>query len=212
MGSELCCECEEPTGRAGRSEDSLYADDLGPYCEGCWGDVPYAQAEELATLRAELAAERERREAAERERADAVDAAGRWNVDLLQARQERDNAIGERDEARRLDNFLRHHADYYRKRGNDQWDRAEAATALLRRWDDAASSVLRKVDTLPPSLRQVSIDTAGFLAASAAPEGECEHLVLQLDAVYGVMRCRDCGLREPEVYKSKDAQRARGGE
>ena len=34
---ELCCECDEPTGKAGAGEDSLFTDDgNGPYCEECW--------------------------------------------------------------------------------------------------------------------------------------------------------------------------------
>lgn len=34
---ERCFLCDEPTGRAGRADDSLYDEDgLGPYCEGCW--------------------------------------------------------------------------------------------------------------------------------------------------------------------------------
>ena len=34
---ERCIECDEPTGRAGRSEDSLFCDtcDAGPFCETC---------------------------------------------------------------------------------------------------------------------------------------------------------------------------------
>lgn len=33
---ECCCECGEPTGRAGRGEDSIYnEDDEGPFCESC---------------------------------------------------------------------------------------------------------------------------------------------------------------------------------
>ncbi len=36
---EYCCECEQPTGRAGEGEDSLYDDKgEGPYCEGCLGN------------------------------------------------------------------------------------------------------------------------------------------------------------------------------
>lgn len=35
MALEYCCECEQPTGRAGEGEDSLY-DEEGPYCEECW--------------------------------------------------------------------------------------------------------------------------------------------------------------------------------
>lgn len=38
---EYCCECEAPTGRAGRGEDSLYVGDAGPYCEECWDDASY---------------------------------------------------------------------------------------------------------------------------------------------------------------------------
>lgn len=32
---EYCCECGEPTGRAGRGEGSLYVDDAGSFCEIC---------------------------------------------------------------------------------------------------------------------------------------------------------------------------------
>ncbi len=39
---EICCQCENPTRRAGRGNDSLYTDnDLGPYCEDCWQDGDY---------------------------------------------------------------------------------------------------------------------------------------------------------------------------
>lgn len=34
---EYCCECDQPTGRAGRTEDSLFTeDDRGPFCSECW--------------------------------------------------------------------------------------------------------------------------------------------------------------------------------
>ena len=33
---ELCCECGNRTGRAGRKEDSLYIEDNGPYCAECF--------------------------------------------------------------------------------------------------------------------------------------------------------------------------------
>jgi len=34
---ELCIECEEPTGRAGRADDSILANDgTGPFCEACF--------------------------------------------------------------------------------------------------------------------------------------------------------------------------------
>lgn len=35
---EYCCECDQPTGQAGKAEDSLYDDDDGPYCRECWDD------------------------------------------------------------------------------------------------------------------------------------------------------------------------------
>ena len=35
---EYCFLCGNPTGRAGRGDDSIYDDagDSGPYCEECW--------------------------------------------------------------------------------------------------------------------------------------------------------------------------------
>jgi len=36
---EYCCECGNPTGRAGRGNGSLYSDDgEGPLCDECWED------------------------------------------------------------------------------------------------------------------------------------------------------------------------------
>ena len=35
---EHCCQCDEPTGRAGRADDSLYCCDLGPFCEECYNE------------------------------------------------------------------------------------------------------------------------------------------------------------------------------
>lgn len=32
---EYCCECDQPTGNAGKGEDSNYTDDEGPYCWDC---------------------------------------------------------------------------------------------------------------------------------------------------------------------------------
>ena len=36
---EYCCECDQPTGRAGRGEDSIYVaypdKEIGPLCEEC---------------------------------------------------------------------------------------------------------------------------------------------------------------------------------
>lgn len=39
------CDCE--TGHAGRSEDSLYAGHMGPYCVDCWDQVPDILAETI---------------------------------------------------------------------------------------------------------------------------------------------------------------------
>jgi hypothetical protein len=38
---ERCLWCNEPTGRAGGCEDSLYSNDegIGPFCERCWDDL-----------------------------------------------------------------------------------------------------------------------------------------------------------------------------
>ncbi len=36
---ERCCSCDEPTGRAGRADDSLYCEcGAGPFCEDCWDE------------------------------------------------------------------------------------------------------------------------------------------------------------------------------
>jgi len=37
MSEELCVECDRPTGKAGRDEDSLYLPDGdGPFCDECY--------------------------------------------------------------------------------------------------------------------------------------------------------------------------------
>ena len=48
---ERCCHCDEPTGRAGRGDDSLYDRlERGPYCGDCW-DTLFEEAEaEIARL------------------------------------------------------------------------------------------------------------------------------------------------------------------
>ena len=33
---ERCCECDEPTGKAGRLDDSLFDEGEGPFCEDCF--------------------------------------------------------------------------------------------------------------------------------------------------------------------------------
>lgn len=36
---EYCCDCDQPTGRAGRADDSLYVEDDGPYCRDCYDAI-----------------------------------------------------------------------------------------------------------------------------------------------------------------------------
>jgi hypothetical protein len=37
---ERCCICDDPTGRSGIGDDSIYDDDgNGPYCPGCFWDA-----------------------------------------------------------------------------------------------------------------------------------------------------------------------------
>lgn len=59
--------CHEPTGKAGRGEDSLYTPNgVGPWCERCWDDawpvavpdVADAWSAKLAEIRAAVEAER----------------------------------------------------------------------------------------------------------------------------------------------------------
>ena len=38
MKYEYCCNCSEPTGKAGAGDDSLYTDHDGPFCEDCFPD------------------------------------------------------------------------------------------------------------------------------------------------------------------------------
>ena len=46
---EYCCECDNPTERAGRSEDSIYADfmiggdEIGPLCWKCYENLVAAK-------------------------------------------------------------------------------------------------------------------------------------------------------------------------
>ena len=46
---EYCCECDNPTGRAGRAEDSIYAeymmggDEIGPLCWNCYDELVFAK-------------------------------------------------------------------------------------------------------------------------------------------------------------------------
>lgn len=78
---EQCCQCGDPTGRAGRSEDSIYLDTgpgepVGPLCVGC-----------LACIRAEIIGREERpacaAQAAEIERLTETVAARDTQIDFL---------------------------------------------------------------------------------------------------------------------------------
>ena len=39
MNIERCFICDDPTGRAGKGEDSIYLGDHGPLCEGCYDEI-----------------------------------------------------------------------------------------------------------------------------------------------------------------------------
>lgn len=59
---ELCTNCDEPTGKAGRLDDSLFLSVEGPYCEECYADrVPeiaderYVAGEQLRVAQARIA-------------------------------------------------------------------------------------------------------------------------------------------------------------
>ena len=68
---ERCCLCDEPTGRAGKYDDSIFIDlpncTLGPLCETCMHGLEDWCADNTGSA-AELAAMTERAEKAERER------------------------------------------------------------------------------------------------------------------------------------------------
>ena len=57
---EHCCECNERTGRAGPSDDSLYLGSVGPFCEDCvdtWPDKMTEEYGRLMAMNAELTEE-----------------------------------------------------------------------------------------------------------------------------------------------------------
>ena len=47
MKYEYCCNCSEPTGKAGAGDDSLYTDNDGPFCEDCFPDKEKPQRKPL---------------------------------------------------------------------------------------------------------------------------------------------------------------------
>ena len=60
LSYECCCVCDSHTGRAGRSDDSLFLDtgrgELGPLCEECYNALRRDDLlEEITVLRAQLA-------------------------------------------------------------------------------------------------------------------------------------------------------------
>jgi len=57
LTEERCFICDSATGRAGQSDDSLFTQDLGPFCSDCWNRLrDDIEAEDEATI----AADRER--------------------------------------------------------------------------------------------------------------------------------------------------------
>ena len=55
--AERCCICDEPTGRAGRGEDSIYCErcEAGPFCENCLEGNHICNPDDVALMeRAEL--------------------------------------------------------------------------------------------------------------------------------------------------------------
>ena len=36
---EICINCGDPTGKAGKDDDSLYLYDEGPYCQDCYDQI-----------------------------------------------------------------------------------------------------------------------------------------------------------------------------
>jgi hypothetical protein len=55
MVHEVCCNCNEHTGRAGAFEDSIYFEEFGPYCEGCRDDIGEIFAARITALEQENA-------------------------------------------------------------------------------------------------------------------------------------------------------------
>ena len=52
MDLERCCDCDDETGQAGISEDSMYHDDgTGPYCSACYEEYPGRRIRELKAER-----------------------------------------------------------------------------------------------------------------------------------------------------------------
>ena len=50
---EYCFVCDEPTGRAGQSDGSLYCEcDAGPFCERCWDNHHSADTKVIDLLEA----------------------------------------------------------------------------------------------------------------------------------------------------------------
>lgn len=47
--TERCFRCDEETGKAGESEDSLYMPDgWGPFCEDCWDELTPSERGEVS--------------------------------------------------------------------------------------------------------------------------------------------------------------------
>lgn len=58
---EMCANCDQPTGKAGRHEDSLYLDNwAGPLCETCYEEAIPELALAYGSVKSELSRLRER--------------------------------------------------------------------------------------------------------------------------------------------------------
>ena len=57
MKIETCAFCNEATGRAGKGEDSIYLDGIGPLCNGCYDKIASCFSD--ANLESDLAKAKE---------------------------------------------------------------------------------------------------------------------------------------------------------
>ena len=95
---ELCRWCDDPTGRAGRHDDSLYTEDgQGPFCEGCFEGAEMDCT--LRGLRAEVASLTRAQELLTESQSALSDLLGRAARDVRAARLERDAALARAEAA-----------------------------------------------------------------------------------------------------------------
>lgn len=53
---EYCCECDEPTGNAGKGDGSLYIAHEGPFCDDCHSNISEERFEEYHIIKSKLKA------------------------------------------------------------------------------------------------------------------------------------------------------------